>query len=42
MFEGALARAKNLKAVVYECEHNPADEVYDNFVRLNDAFPVKG
>ena len=42
VFEAALARSRNLKAVVYECEHNPADEVYDNFVRLNDAFPVTG
>jgi uncharacterized protein (UPF0276 family) len=42
VFEAALSRAKNLKAVVYECEHNPAEEVHDNFVRLNDAFPVEG
>jgi uncharacterized protein (UPF0276 family) len=37
--EAVLPRAKNLKAIVYECEKNPADEVVDNFRRLNRMFP---
>ena len=41
IFEAVLAsgRARNLKAIVYECERNPVDEVLPNFERLNQAFP---
>ena len=34
-----LANAPNLKAIVYECEHNAAVEVEANFQRLLQAFP---
>jgi uncharacterized protein (UPF0276 family) len=34
-------RAKNLRAVVYECEHNAAEECLDNFIKLNEMFPCK-
>jgi uncharacterized protein (UPF0276 family) len=37
--EHVLPRAPHLKALVYECEKNPADEVLDNFRRLNRMFP---
>ncbi len=33
-----LPRARNLKAIVYECEKNPAAEVVDNFRRLHRMF----
>jgi uncharacterized protein (UPF0276 family) len=39
IFERVVARAPNLRAVVYECERNPVDEVLHNFGRLNRAFP---
>ena len=28
-----------LRAIVYECEKNPVDDVLDNFRRLNRMFP---
>jgi uncharacterized protein len=40
IFDFAVARAANLRAVVYECEKNRPDEVADNFARLNQAFPA--
>ncbi len=39
IFEHVVPRAANLRAVVYECEHNPVDDVLANFARLNQAFP---
>ncbi len=39
IFEHVLARATNLKAIVFECERNPAPAVLDGFARLNRAFP---
>lgn len=35
-----LERAKNLKAVLYECEHNAQEEVLPNFRLLAERFPV--
>ncbi|MEE9391205.1 MAG: DUF692 family multinuclear iron-containing protein [Planctomycetota bacterium] len=40
LFELALARSTNLKAVAFECEHNRIDEVLPIFGRLADAFPL--
>ena len=37
--EAVLPRARNLRAIVFECERNPAAEVLAGFVRLNRAFP---
>ncbi len=37
--EHVLRRGKNVKAVVYECEHNAADEVAEGFARLGALFP---
>lgn len=34
-----LARATNLRAIVYECEYNPLELTVANFERLNAAFP---
>ncbi|MCB9796759.1 MAG: DUF692 family protein [Alphaproteobacteria bacterium] len=39
IFEHVVRSAPNLKAVVYECEHNQPYEVQANFRRLNEAFP---
>ncbi len=39
ILEAVLPRAKNLKAIVYECEHNGLDEVLPGFERLNRLFP---
>jgi len=39
IFERVVRRAPNLRAVVYECERNPVDDVLHNFGRLNRAFP---
>lgn len=39
IFEYVLERAQNLKAVVYECEHNHPHEVLPTFEKLNDLFP---
>jgi uncharacterized protein (UPF0276 family) len=38
IFEHVVGRAKNLKAIVYECEKNRADEVEANFARLKRSF----
>jgi uncharacterized protein (UPF0276 family) len=40
IFEHVAARAKNLKAVVYECERNAAHEVLDGFARLRRLVPA--
>jgi uncharacterized protein (UPF0276 family) len=42
IFDAVMAsgRAKNLRAIVYECERNPPDDVLDTFRRLNQAFPA--
>ncbi len=40
IFEYAVARASNLRAVVYECEYNPPEACIPNFERLNRAFPA--
>jgi uncharacterized protein (UPF0276 family) len=37
--EAVLPRARNLRAIVYECEKNAVDDVLDNFRRLNRMFP---
>lgn len=37
--EHVVAHAPNLKAVVYEAEHNAPDELIANFRRLNALFP---
>jgi uncharacterized protein (UPF0276 family) len=39
ILEAVLPRAKNLKAIVFECEKNSPDEVLENFRRLNRLFP---
>lgn len=39
IFEHAVERAANLRAVVYECEYNAAELCLANFERLNAAFP---
>ena len=38
IFEHVVPRARNLKAIVYECEKNRPGEVEANFTRLNRAF----
>jgi uncharacterized protein (UPF0276 family) len=40
IFEHVVPRAPNLRAIVYECERNPVDDVLANFARLNRAFPA--
>jgi uncharacterized protein (UPF0276 family) len=40
IFQHVVARAPNLKAVVYECEKNRAGEVAANFQRLDRIFPA--
>ena len=39
IFEAVLARATELRAIVFECERNAAEEVLPGFERLNRAFP---
>lgn len=39
IFEHVLPRAKNLRAIVYECERNPMASVVGGFERLHRAFP---
>ena len=34
-----IPRAKRLKALMYECEHNGPGECVETFRRLNDLFP---
>ncbi len=38
--EYVLPRAKNLKAIVFECEHNQPEECVPVFERLNSLFPA--
>lgn len=40
--EYVLPRAPNLKAIVFECEHNAPEECLPVFERLNAMFPVTG
>jgi uncharacterized protein (UPF0276 family) len=37
--ESVVPRAKNLRAIVFECERNPAADVVAGFERLNRLFP---
>jgi uncharacterized protein (UPF0276 family) len=39
ILEYAVPRAKNLKAVVFECERNSPEETLEVFARLNSIFP---
>jgi len=39
IFEAVLPRARNLRAVVFECERNAVDEVLPIFERLRSALP---
>jgi uncharacterized protein (UPF0276 family) len=39
IFDAVLPKAPNLRAVVFECERNRADEVVPTFERLRSAFP---
>lgn len=41
LLDYVLARAPNLKAIVYECEHNEPEETEDAFRRLNALFPAE-
>ncbi|MCI0524678.1 MAG: DUF692 family protein [Acidobacteria bacterium] len=41
ILEYAVPRAKNLKAIVFECERNAPEETLEVFARLNDLFPAK-
>ncbi len=41
IMEYVVPRAKNLKAIVFECEYNQPEECLEVFERLNDIFPVK-
>ena len=41
ILEYVVPRAPNLKAIVYECEHNPPELCLANFERLNVLFPAK-
>jgi uncharacterized protein (UPF0276 family) len=41
IFDYVVARASQLRAVVFECERNAPDEVIAGFTRLNRAFPVR-
>jgi uncharacterized protein (UPF0276 family) len=38
IFERVVRRAPNLRAIVYECERNPVDDVVPIFKRLHEAF----
>ena len=40
IFDYLLSRAKNLKAIVYECEKNPVADVLPFFAHLNQRFPA--
>jgi uncharacterized protein (UPF0276 family) len=42
IFSHVAARAKNLKAVVYECERNPVDDVLPVFSRLRSRLSALG
>jgi uncharacterized protein (UPF0276 family) len=41
ILEYAVPRAKNLKAVVFECERNAPEETLEVFARLNSIFPAQ-
>ncbi len=41
ILEYVIPRAKNLKAIVFECEHNQPEECLPVFERLNALFPVE-
>lgn len=41
ILEYVVPRAKNLKAIVFECEYNQPEECLEVFERLNALFPVK-
>jgi uncharacterized protein len=41
ILEYAVPRAKNLKAIVFECERNAPEETLEVFARLNSIFPVE-
>jgi len=41
ILEYVLPRATNLKAIVFECEHNSPEEVTGNFERLNGLFTAQ-
>lgn len=41
ILEYVVPRAKNLKAIVFECEHNRAEECLPVFERLNALFPAR-
>jgi uncharacterized protein (UPF0276 family) len=41
ILEYVIPRAKNLKAIVFECEHNAPEECLDVFERLNSLFPAE-
>lgn len=40
ILEYVIPRAKNLKAIVFECEHNTPESCLDVFTRLNELFPA--
>ncbi|MFN0109705.1 MAG: DUF692 family multinuclear iron-containing protein [Blastocatellia bacterium] len=42
ILEYVAPRATNLKAIVFECEHNQIEECLPVFERLNALFPIKG
>ncbi len=42
ILEYAIPRAKNLKAIVFECERNAPEETLEVFERLNSIFPPAG
>jgi uncharacterized protein (UPF0276 family) len=41
ILEYVLPRATNLKAIVFECEHNAPEACLDNFAKLNAYFPSR-
>ncbi len=41
ILEYVVPRAKNLKAIVFECEHNAPEECLDVFARLNSLLAVE-
>ena len=41
ILEYAVPRAKNLKAIVFECERNEPEETLEVFARLNSIFPTE-
>ncbi|MBL8202914.1 MAG: DUF692 family protein [Blastocatellia bacterium] len=40
ILEYVIPRAKNLKAIVFECEHNAPEACLDVFAKLNTLFPA--